>query len=107
TPTFAGIIITGTATVATVNATTLNVTSTFTLAENVSIALDAVLSADGKYTGISIAGTAGTTLAFGDLVYLSFTDTRWELTDADSVITCGAVLTGMCVLAAAADGDPT
>jgi len=29
------------------------------------------------------------------------------LVDADSVTTCGAVLTGMCVLAAAADADPT
>lgn len=80
---------------------------TITLAENTSIALDPVLSADGKYTGTTITGTAGATLAFGDLIYLAVADSRWELTDADSVTTAGAVWTGMCVLAAANDGDPT
>lgn len=78
-----------------------------TLGENVSIALDPSLSADGKYSGTTIAGTAGAALAFGQLVYLAVADSRWELVDADSVTTAGAVLTGMCVLAAAADGDPT
>lgn len=77
------------------------------LAENASIALDAAGSADGKYSGITIAGTAGTTLAFGDLVYLAAADSRWELTDANAAATAGDVLIGMCVLAAAADGDPT
>lgn len=78
-----------------------------TLSENSSIALDPAGSADGKYSGITVSGTAGATLAFGDLIYLAVADSRWELTDADSVTTAGAVLTGMCVLAAAADGDPT
>lgn len=78
-----------------------------TLGENTSVALDPALSADGKYSGTTIAGTAGAALAFGDLVYLAAADSRWELVDADSVTTAGAVLTGMCVLAAAADGDPT
>lgn len=77
------------------------------LAENASIDLDPSLSADGTYSGICITGTAGTTLAFGDLIYLAVADSRWELVDADSVTTCGAVLTGMCVLAAAADGNAT
>jgi len=77
------------------------------LAEGASIRLDQTLSADGTYTGTTIAGTAGATLAFGDLVYLAVADSRWELVDADSVTTAGAVLTGFCVLAAAADGDPT
>ena len=80
---------------------------TITLAENTSIALDPAGSADGKYTGITIAGTAGATLAFGDLVYLAAADSRWELTDADAASTSGDVQLGMCVLAAAADGDPT
>jgi hypothetical protein len=80
---------------------------TLVLAENASIALDPSLSADGKYSGTTISGTAGAALAFGDLIYLAVADSRWELTDADSVTTAGAVLTGMCVLAAAADGDPT
>jgi len=76
-------------------------------AENASLGLDSALSADGTYTGIVISGTAGTALAFGDLIYLATADSRWELVDADSVTTAGAVLTGMCVLAAAADGSAT
>lgn len=77
-----------------------------TLSENSSIALDPAGSADGKYTGITIAGTAGATLAFGDLVYLAAADSRWELADADSDTTSDRMM-GMCVLAAASDGDPT
>lgn len=77
------------------------------LAENKSIVLDSSLSADGKYTGITRAGTAGATLAFGDLCYLAVADSRWELTDADAAATAGDVILGICVLAAAADGDPT
>jgi hypothetical protein len=80
---------------------------TITLAENTSIALDPAGSADGKYSGITIAGTAGATLAFGDLCYLAAADSRWELADADAASTSGDVQLGMCVLAAAADGDPT
>jgi len=75
--------------------------------ENVAIILDAALSADGKYSGIAEAGTAGTALAFGDLVYLAAADSRWELADADAAATAGPVQLGICVLAAAADGDPT
>ncbi len=78
-----------------------------TLAENTSIALDPAGSADGKYTGITVAGTAGATLAFGDLVYLAVADSRWELADADAASTSGDVMLGICVLAAASDGDPT
>jgi hypothetical protein len=93
-------------TVATINATTANVT-TLQMAENGDIKLDAALSADGKYCGITEAGTAGATLAFGDCVYLAAADSRWELADADAASTSGEVKIGMCVLAAAADGDPT
>lgn len=78
-----------------------------TLAENAGIVFDAALSADGKYSGFVRAGVAGATLAFGDLVYLAAADSRWELADADAASTSGDVLIGMCVLAAAADGDPT
>jgi len=80
---------------------------TITLAENNSIALDPAGSADGKYTGITIAGTAGAALAFGDLCYLAVADSRWELTDADAASTSGDVMLGMCVLAAAGDGSAT
>jgi len=78
-----------------------------TLTENASIALDPAGSADGKYSGITVAGTAGATLAFGDLVYLAAADSRWELADADAASTSGDVMLGMCVLAAAADGSAT
>jgi hypothetical protein len=78
-----------------------------TLAENTSIALDPAGSADGKYSGITIAGTAGATLAFGQLCYLAVADSRWELADADAAATMGTPLLGMCVLAAAADGNAT
>jgi len=81
-----------------------------TLAENSSIAHDPVLSADGKYTGITIDGTAGTTLAFGDLMYFDPTDSRWELADANSAAGADGDSRGilaMCVLAAANDGSAT
>lgn len=87
--------------------TTATLSGAQLLAEGASIQLDPTLSADGTYSGITITGTAGATLAFGDLVYLAVADSRWELTDADSATTAGAVLTGMCVLAAAADGSAT
>lgn len=57
---------------------------TITLAENTSIALDPAGSADGKYTGITVTGTSGYSQAFGDLVYLDPTDSRWEAVDANS-----------------------
>jgi hypothetical protein len=55
-----------------------------TLAENSSIALDPAGSADGKYSGTTVTGTGGATIAFGDLVYLDPTDSRWELCDANA-----------------------
>lgn len=73
----------------------------------VSILLDAAISADGKWSGIAEAGTAGTTLAFGDLVYLAAADSRWELADASAASTSGDVKIGICILAAAADGNAT
>lgn len=88
----------------TLTSPTLGGTSTF--AEGGAIAYDSASSADGVYTGFVRAGTAGTTLAFGDLVYLASADSRWELADSDAATTSDRFL-GMCVLAAAADGDPT
>jgi hypothetical protein len=69
--------------------------------------LDAALSADGTWSGICEAGTAGATLAFGDLVYFQVADSRWGLADADAASTAGSVKLGMCVLAAAANGSAT
>lgn len=83
------------------------ISGALTLAEGAHVALDPTLSADGTYTGMTIAGTAGATLAFGDLVYLAAADSRWELADADAASTSGDVMLGICVLAAASDGDPT
>lgn len=85
-------------------------TGVLTLAENASIALDPAGSADGKYTGITIAGTAGATLAFGDLIYLDPTDSRWELADANAASGADGDargILGICVLAAASDGSAT
>ena len=67
------------------------------------IKLDSLLSADGKYSGITCDGVLGATLAFGDLVYLDSTD-RWELADADAEGTAGDVMLAI-VLAAGNDGD--
>lgn len=81
-----------------------------TLAEGASVTLDAAGSADGAWSGVARAGTAGATLAFGDLVVLDATDSRWELADANSAAAADGDSRGMigiCVLAAAADGDPT
>lgn len=85
-------------------------TSEINLGENAGFGFDSSLSADGKYSGFVVAGTAGTTLAFGDLIYLDPTDSRWELADANSAAGAdgdsrGSL--GICVLAAAANGDPT
>lgn len=94
-------------TLTTPTVTTANLSGAQQLAEGASIRQDAALSADGTYSGITKAGTAGATLAFGDLVYLAAADSRWELTDADAASTSGSVQIGICVLAAASDGDPT
>jgi len=77
-----------------------------TLSENVSVVLDAALSVDGKYCGITEDGTAGAALAFGDLVYLAVADSRWELTDANAAATSVGKI-GICVLAAVGDGSAT
>ena len=77
---------------------------TITLAENTSIALDPAGSADGKYTGITVTGTAGYTQAFGDLVYLAVADSRWELAVADASATAGPVMLAM-VVVAGTDGN--
>ncbi len=75
------------------------------LAENSSIKLIPAGSADGKYTGITVAGTAGYAQSYGDLNYLAVADGRWELTDADDSTTGGPVMVAMVVEAGAADGD--
>ena len=66
-----------------------------------SIKLDAALSADGTWCGITESGTGGETLAFGDLCYFKAADSKWWKTDANADATSGAVKLGFCVLAGA------
>ena len=70
-----------------------------TLGENAGLVLDTALSADGKYCGIIEDGTAGATLAFGDLCYFIPASSKWGLAKADSITTSGDVKIGICVLA--------
>jgi hypothetical protein len=77
-----------------------------TLGENTGVALDPAGSADEKWSGITCTGTAGATLAVGDLVYLDVTATEWLLADADAATTSGDVPLGLCILAAN-DGQAT
>jgi len=79
------------------------------LGENTSIAYDPAGSADGKYSGETITGTAGAVIAFGELIQLSNADGRWEKCRPD--VAAGAVgdcrgLVGICAVKADADGDP-
>ena len=79
-----------------------------TLGENTGIALDPAGSADGKWSGTTLAGTAGYAQTFGDLVYLDPTDSRWEKTDANSASGADGDARGMIgivVGAGAADGS--
>lgn len=78
-----------------------------TLAENASIALDPAGSADGKYSGITMTGTAGYTQAFGDLVYLDPTDSRWEAADANSASGADGDSRGMLGMVVSAGTDGT
>ncbi len=64
--------------------TTATLSGTQLLSEGASVGFDPVLSADGTYTGLTITGTSGYTQAFGDLVYLDPTDSRWEAVDANA-----------------------
>jgi hypothetical protein len=69
------------------------------LGENFGVALASALSADGKYSGIVEAGTAGATLAFGEVCYFAVSTSRWSLAKADVAATSGGVKLGICVLA--------
>ena len=82
------------------------VTGTVVMAENSNIALDPALSADGKYTGITITGTAGAILAFGDCVYLAVADSKWELARGNAEATISP-MTGIVCVAAAEDATAT
>ena len=69
------------------------------------IKLDAVLSADEKWSGVTMTGTAGATLAVGDVCFLQTADSKWELVDGilDGTDLGFKLQLGICVLAANAD----
>lgn len=81
------------------------ISSSLTFAENTALILDAVLSADGTYCGITEIVTAGETIAFGDVLYLKAADSQWYLTDADADATAGAVRIAIAV-SASTDNNP-
>lgn len=87
--------------------TTGSYSGTQLLQENASVGLDPAGSADGKYSGITVTGTAGYTQAFGDLVYLDPTDSRWEACDANSASGADGDSRGMIgmVVVAGTDGN--
>ncbi|KKL54104.1 hypothetical protein LCGC14_2268770, partial [marine sediment metagenome] len=58
-----------------------------TFTENKGIILDALLSGDEKYSGITEIGTMGYGATVGDLIYLAVADTKWELAKADVAAT--------------------
>lgn len=62
------------------------------LAEGGSIGFDPAGSADGAYSGITMTAISGYSQAFGDLVYLSSVDSRWEACDADAATTSDRML---------------
>jgi hypothetical protein len=76
-----------------------------TLGENTSIALDPAGSADGKYTGITVIGTAGATVAFGDLITLDKDDSRWELVDISAAAAATGDARGILGMAVSAGND--
>ena len=80
-------------------------TGVITLGQNAAIALDPAGSADGKYTGITVTGTGGTTIAFGDLIYLDPTDSRWELCDANAASGADGDSRGIIGIAVTASSD--
>lgn len=87
--------------------TTITALLAQTMAENDGVKLDISLSADGKYCAIAEeTGVAGAALIFGECVYQSTTDDRWEKAKADAEATTKPRL-GICILAAVGDGEAT
>jgi hypothetical protein len=79
-----------------------------TLSENVTILFNPAGSADGKYSGFAIMGTAGDTLIFGDLITLDADDSRWEKVDISVAAAATGDARGMLgvALGSSTDGNP-
>ena len=73
-----------------------------------SLKLDALLSADEKWSGITTTGTAGATIAVGDVCYLNVTAGKWLLNDGilDGTDLGFSKQLGICILAST-DTNPT
>jgi len=68
------------------------------------------LTTDNQYSGEVLPGVAGAALAFGQIVYLDPTDSRWEKTDANAAANANGDtrgIVGVCVKATSADGQAT
>ena len=73
------------------------------LPEDTSIKLDATLSADGTYcVTMSLTGTAGEQIDFGESVYFKAGDSKWWLARGNAEITT-APMTGLVISAGAAE----
>lgn len=92
-------------TIASSNILNINAPGHILPAENTGYQLDSALSADGKYSGIIEAGTAGATLTFGEVCYFKASDSEWYEARADATVTSGAVKLGICVVAGT-NGNP-
>jgi hypothetical protein len=78
-------------------------TNEVNMGENAGFGYDSALSADGKYSGLTLSCTAGATLAFGDICSPSGTSNKWVLADANAITTTSGDargILGVCVLAA-------
>lgn len=78
----------------------------FNFSEHSELKLPAVGITDQHWSGIVEAGTAGATIAFGELCYFKASDSEWYLAKADAASTSGPVKLGMCVTASS-DGSAT
>lgn len=80
------------------------------LGENAGFSYDQTLSADGKYSGFVIDGSAGATLTFGQLLTMSPGSGRWVLANNTATAATagdGRGMLGVCVLAAATAASDT
>jgi hypothetical protein len=71
------------------------------------IKLDAALSGDETWSGIVIAGTAGSACTIGDVCFLA-SDGKWDIVDGilDGTDVGFKAQLGMCVLTASGDTEP-
>jgi len=74
------------------------------MTENVEIQLTAAPSADGKYSGITEAGTLGETVAYGECVYFKTSDSKWYLAKADAAATSTGKI-AICLVGGAANAS--